>query len=139
MTNTGYYVWLIILVLYILSPLDAHPLFFDDLIAFAILLYLWFRNSMRRTGRGNSSYSGRGSQEHVNNSPDTLSLQDAYKLLGVDPGASLNEIKKAYKEKVSKSHPDKVEHLSRELKQKAQEITLDLNNAYEIISRHKAQ
>ncbi|GBE05068.1 MAG TPA: hypothetical protein ENG80_02430 [Nitrospirae bacterium] len=139
MSNTGYYFWLVILVLYILSPVDAHPLFFDDLIAFVILLYLWFRHSGRRTGRGHSSCSGRGSQEHVNSSPGSLSLQDAYKLLGIDPGASLNEIKKAYREKVSKSHPDKVEHLSEELKQKAQEITLDLNNAYEIISRHKAR
>ncbi len=111
MTNTGYYFWLIILILYILSPLDAHPFFFDDLIAFAILIYLWFRNSLRRAGRGNSC-SGNRSQEHVNSSAGSLSFQDAYKLLGVDPGASLKEIKKAYKEKISKSHPDKVEHLS---------------------------
>ena len=33
MTNFTYYILIIILILYIVSPLDLHPLIFDDLIA----------------------------------------------------------------------------------------------------------
>ncbi len=60
-------------------------------------------------------------------------------MLGVDPNASWEEINKAYKEKISKSHPDKVSHLSEELQEKARELTLKLNQALDIIKRSRSR
>jgi DnaJ-class molecular chaperone len=57
--------------------------------------------------------------------------------LGVNPDASWEEVQKAYKEKIAKSHPDKVAHLSDELQNKAKELTLQLNKAIDIIRRYK--
>ena len=36
-----------------------------------------------------------------------LSLQDAYKALGINENASISEIKSAYKKLALKTHPDK--------------------------------
>ncbi len=44
---------------------------------------------------------------------------------------------KAYKNKMTKSHPDKVSHLSEELQEKARELTLRINQAIDIIKQHK--
>ncbi len=66
-----------------------------------------------------------------------LDLEEAYGLLGLNPDASWEEVQKAYKEKIAKSHPDKVAHLSEELQEKAKELTLKLNNAIDVIRRYK--
>ena len=64
-------------------------------------------------------------------------MEEAYKKLGVRPGSSMDEIARAYKEKMKMSHPDKVTHLSEELQDKAKELTLKLNEAYELIKKNK--
>ncbi len=64
---------------------------------------------------------------------DSLTLEDAYRLLGVNHDTSLEEVDKAYREKISKSHPDKVSHLGEELQEKASEVTLKLNAAINMI------
>jgi DnaJ like chaperone protein len=68
-----------------------------------------------------------------------MTLDEAYRIVGVGPDASWDEISKAYREKMSKSHPDKVSHLSEELQKKAEELTLRLNDAFELIRRHKGR
>jgi DnaJ like chaperone protein len=64
-------------------------------------------------------------------------LDEAYKVLGVKKGSSLDEISKAYKEKMIKSHPDKVSHLSIELQEKAKELTLRFNDAIDLIKKSR--
>lgn len=64
-----------------------------------------------------------------------LSLKKAYRTLGVSFDATLEEVKKAYRDKIAKCHPDKVSHLSEELQEKARELTLDLNNAFKLIKQ----
>jgi DnaJ-domain-containing protein 1 len=136
MNRIVYYFLLVLLALYILSPLDLHPLFLDDLIATAVLFYLWY--TRLKPGKQRRYTSSRQShRQQTYSSQDTLSLDEAYRLLAVQPDASLTEIKKAYKEKVSKSHPDKVSHLSEELQEKAKELTHKLNTALEIIKKNK--
>ncbi|ODS30954.1 MAG: DnaJ-like protein DjlA [Candidatus Scalindua rubra] len=111
-------------------------LYFDDLIASGFLYYLWqkFKNQKRQR----NFYSKSQSQENrKTESKGDLNLEDAYKILGVSPNASLKEVQKAYKDKIVKSHPDKVTHLSKELQEKAKEVTAKLNKAIEIIKRHK--
>ncbi len=139
MGNTAYYIWLVVLLVYIISPLDLFPGFFDDLIAIGLLYYLSYRKTARQkqgtyshTNTGHNSGHNSGSQSRQQDTR-MLSLEEAYRTLGVSPEASWDEIKKAYKEKISKCHPDKVSHLNEELQEKAEELTLRLNNTLEVI------
>jgi DnaJ like chaperone protein len=138
MHNLIFYLWLIILILYILSPLDLHPLFFDDIIALGVLLYLWFRNARQRTQRPHTYTDNQSQKEYKREEfSGEPSLEEAYRILEVNPDASWEEVKKAYKEKIARSHPDKVSHLSKELQEKAEELTLKLNKALDVIKRYK--
>jgi len=135
MSNTAYYIWVVILLIYIISPLDFFPGFFDDLIAIAVLYYLSYKKMTRGkhgTYSHNNTRHNSGSQSHQQDT-GSLSLEEAYRTLGVSPNASWEDIKKAYKEKIAKCHPDKVSHLNEELQEKAEELTLKLNNTLEII------
>ncbi len=137
MTNFVYYLQIVILILYILSPLDLHPLFWDDIIVSGILFYLWRRNSKQKRQRIYSHYYNQSQRNKENKTNAHIGLKDAYRILGIKPGASLKEAGRAYKEKVARTHPDKAGHLSEELQEKAKELTIKLNNAFDIIKRSK--
>ncbi len=137
MNNRVFYLLVIFLIIYIISPWDIHPHFFDDLGAFGILYYLW-RKYKKYKRAGSYYYSKTQSQGNKKKEPyGDLDLEEAYGLLGVNPDASWEEVQKAYKEKITKSHPDKVTHLGEELQEKAKELTLQLNKAIDIIRRYK--
>ncbi|KAL3318624.1 DnaJ subfamily C member 7 [Cichlidogyrus casuarinus] len=55
-----------------------------------------------------------------------------YQILGVEPGASEDEIRKAYRRKAKEHHPDK--HQSREDKQREESNFHKINQAYSILS-----
>jgi len=57
--------------------------------------------------------------------------KDPYKVLGVDRNASIEDIKKAYKELVKKYHPDRYQ--DNPLKNLADEKLAEINEAYEYI------
>lgn len=143
MTNFLNYLWLILLAIYIISPFDAHPLFLDDLIASGVLFYMLYKNAKKRKQQQYYNYysqsqsSGQSEQNKTAGPRGPLALEDACKLLGVSPDASQDEISRAYKEKMSKSHPDKVSHLSEELQEKAEELTLKLNEAFDLVRQHR--
>ncbi len=137
------YLWLVFLAIYILSPIDAHPMFLDDLIAAGVMIYLYMKNAKKkrqadqyRTYSGQSQ-SGQSGQSTGSRPRGPLTLGKAYTTLGVSPDSSLEDVSKAYRSKMSKSHPDKVSHLSEELQERARELTLTLNEAYELIRAHK--
>lgn len=133
MKNLLLYIVPILLALYIISPIDAHPLFLDDLIAFVVFLYLIYKRKGIRRQQQRHTHSHK---EGIN-IDEVITVDDAYRILGVAPDASWEEIKKAYKEKIAKNHPDKVNHLSNELQDKAKELTLKLNTAFEIVKKYK--
>jgi len=136
MTNFTFYLLILILIIYIVSPLDLHPLIFDDLIASGFLYYIW--QKFKKQKRPRNYYSRGRSQANIRNEPDgQMSLNEAYRLLHVSPDASWGEVQKAYKERMAKSHPDKVTHLSEELQDKAKELTLEINKAFNTIKRYK--
>ncbi len=143
MTSFLNYIWIILLVIYIISPFDAHPLFMDDLIASGVLFYVLFKNARQKKQQQFRDYfrqsqTGRQSREDTDSaSHGPLTLENAYRMLGVGPDATLDEITKAYREKMTKSHPDKVSHLSEELQERAKEITLKLNEALDLIKKYK--
>ncbi|MGR3303559.1 MAG: DnaJ domain-containing protein [Candidatus Scalindua sp.] len=66
-----------------------------------------------------------------------MSLEAAHSLLHVSPDATWGDVQSAYKERMAKSHPDKVSHLSEELQKKAKELALEINKAFNIIKSYK--
>ncbi|MFD2165237.1 co-chaperone DjlA [Thalassotalea euphylliae] len=71
-------------------------------------------------------------------SPKSL-LSDAYKVLGVSPDASKQEVKKAYKKLMSQHHPDKLvaKGLPPEMMEVAKQKTQDIQAAYDLINKQK--
>ncbi len=138
MNKYKFYFLIIILIIYIISPLDLHPFIFDDILASGFLYYIW--QKFKRQGRQKNHYNYTKSKSRANtrSGPDSqMSLDEAYKLLHVSPDASWSEVQKAYKAEMFKSHPDKVAHLSEELHKKAKELTIKINKAYNIIKNSK--
>jgi|Deesub1362A_J573_1020465.scaffolds.fasta_scaffold03075_6 uncharacterized membrane protein YkvA (DUF1232 family) len=131
MKNLLFYIWILLLTIYIISPVDAlPPSLLDDLVVLAILVYLIYKNSRKHPHEGHTFREEATTDEN-------LTFDDACRVLGIRPDAPAEEIKRAYREKIAMNHPDKVSHLSRELQEKAKELTLRLNRAYEIIKRYK--
>lgn len=61
----------------------------------------------------------------------TSARKSDYEVMGVEPGASKEEIRKSYLELVKKYHPDRVAHLGEEFKELAHKKFLEIQNAYE--------
>ena len=61
----------------------------------------------------------------------------AYKILGVEPKASDEEVKKAYREMAKKNHPDLVSNLGEEVRQAAEKKFQEVNAAYETIKKQR--
>jgi DnaJ like chaperone protein len=66
---------------------------------------------------------------------NTMSREQAYKILGVDSNASQAEIKKAYRRLMSQHHPDKLvaKGLPEEMIQLATEKTQEIRKAYDLV------
>lgn len=144
MSNNFNYLWLILIGIYIISPIDLVPWhIFDDLIAAGIMFYMLHKNAKKKKQYeqyySHSQNQSQDSHKASHESSGPLTLDRAYTLLGVSASASREEISKAYRDKMSKSHPDKVSHLSVELQDKAKELTLRLNEALALIKRHKGR
>lgn len=63
--------------------------------------------------------------------------QWAYKVLEIDPNATDEDIKKAYRKMAIKFHPDKVAHLGDEYQTQAKEKFQKVNQAYEKLKKQK--
>ena len=66
------------------------------------------------------------------------STDNAYKILEIQPDASDAEVKKAYREKAKKFHPDKIQSDDAALKKGAQEKFQQVQAAYETIQKQRA-
>lgn len=62
----------------------------------------------------------------------------AYKILEVDPNASDEEIKKAYRKMAMKYHPDKVSYLGEDFQEAAKEKFQKVNEAFESIKKERS-
>ena len=61
----------------------------------------------------------------------------AYKILGIDPSATDEEVKKAYREMAKKNHPDLVSNLGEEVREAAEKKFQEVNAAYEAIKKQR--
>ena len=67
------------------------------------------------------------------------SIEDAYKILGVEESLSDKEIKRAYRRLLAQHHPDKLvaKGLPEEMQKLANEKTQEIISAYESIKKHR--
>ena len=61
----------------------------------------------------------------------------AYTILGIDPSATDEEVKKAYRDMAKKNHPDMVGNLGDEVRQAAEKKFQEINAAYETIKKQR--
>lgn len=61
----------------------------------------------------------------------------AYKILEIEPDATDEELKKAYKKMAIKYHPDKVSHLGEDVRKAAEDKFQKLNAAYDEIKKQR--
>ncbi|MFN5912205.1 MAG: DnaJ domain-containing protein, partial [Bacteroidota bacterium] len=60
-----------------------------------------------------------------------------YKVLGIEPSASDDEVKKAYRQMAIKFHPDKVAQMGEEFEKGAKEKFQQIQDAYEAIKKQR--
>ena len=132
-----YYLWFFIIALYVFNP-RHFPIFrLDNLIAIIIFLVLYYKYKKQEAAhRKPDGDSGRGGQRGAEQYRGVDTLKEALDALGVSGDTPFEEIRKAYLDKVLKNHPDRVNHLSDELQEKAKELTQRLNDAFDVIKRH---
>ena len=132
------------------------PGLIDDILLILILIYL-FRKIMRPERIKNDAFreftknffrgayannSGSGEKRDQQTGPEGGSTnqsapgpkiddQDPYMVLGIQPGASREEIRNAYRDLSKKYHPDRVNHLGSEFRDLAHEKFIDIKKAYE--------
>lgn len=82
---------------------------------------------------GNGGYSGTGS--YGNNS--TTNSENNYKILGITPNATNDEVKKAYRKMAVKYHPDKVATLGEDVQKAAEEKFKVISQAYQAICKER--
>lgn len=69
----------------------------------------------------------------LNLKDSSSSLEAAYRVLGVSPSASNEEVKNAYRQMALKHHPDKVSTLGDDVRKAAQKKFQEINNAKDLI------
>ncbi|MFT6001313.1 MAG: DnaJ like chaperone protein [Flavobacteriales bacterium] len=92
----------------------------------SILAMFNFRNENGGYNQKNSTLNQEG-----------ISLENAYKVLGIDDSATESEIKKAYRKLAIKYHPDKVAQLGEEFQKGAKEKFQKVQDSYEKIKESK--
>lgn len=132
-----------LILLYVLSPFDLFPDFFigggwiDDLILLGFLG--WYHFIYRRRGQGaplggreNRDRKERGREEHREEQTGGGRIKlNAREVLGVEEGASPEDIRSAYRRLAGQYHPDKVAHLGEEFRELAEKRFKEIQEAYE--------
>jgi len=136
---------LILGILYIISFIDvvpdAIPIFgqLDDVgVAIAVVWFFtrWLPKNMHRIYwfRPQSRPNSAGASDYADEAGPRQNGFDPFKVLHLPPGATENEIKRAYRELMAKYHPDKVNHLGEEFQRLAHGKVVEITKAYEMLS-----
>jgi len=91
-------------------------------------------NSDFGNGRNEQNQTGTGTTDQSTGGPD-LDARDPYTVLGIPPGSSKEEIRRAYHDLSKKYHPDMVNHLGAEFRDLAHKKFIDIRKAYETLNR----
>ena len=136
--------WLMVIgVVYLVFPRDLVPDFLgrglgllDDLLLIGLLTYFYRKHSRRlaREARANGTQEW-GEPSDAAQAAASDGPFDPYKVLGIAPSASKETIKAAYKARMNEYHPDKVAHLGEDLQKLAHSKALDIQRAYQQLSK----
>lgn len=150
---------------YLISPVDIIPDilipylgWLDDGLVLWCVYYLirtgqmpWFlfreKTSVNRSGprsedakAGKQKPAGKSSgTSRPGDNPGSRVPEPEYEVLGLSPDASWKEIQAAYKERIKKYHPDKLNHLGEAFADLANEKFLEIQQAYESLKRKKGK
>ena len=140
-------IFIIFVLAYIFSPIDLLPDIFpisgwlDDAFLLGILVYYLKRGklpgflSWLKGAKPAGDYRQRPFYQQRSESGSQADTQtqnrDPYKILGLKPGATPEEIRSAYRQAVQAYHPDKVSHLGREFQDLAKKKFMEIQSAYE--------
>ena len=83
------------------------------------------------------SFQPKDWQEYLPKPPHLFPRQQAYRILGVSPDCSTEEIKRVYRRLVSIYHPDRVGSLGKEFLLLAEKKTRAINDAYRQIREER--
>ncbi len=142
-------IMILLAMIYAASPYDLLPDFLigwgwlDDLvIGYLLYRYVLFpavkplgegagaqRREHRSRGKESASESQSGPRSGTAQKRAAGPL-DPYSVLGLERGASKEEIQKAYRTLAGKYHPDKVQHLGEEFRVLAEERFKEIRKAY---------
>ena len=78
---------------------------------------------------GSGSRSGNSGSNNSGPARNEMSLDDAYKILGVSPSASDDEVKAAYRKMALKHHPDRVATLGDDVRKAAEQKFKEIGQA----------
>jgi hypothetical protein len=132
------WIWIILAALYILSPYDLIPGvhaigWLDDIVVLIMLFRYLSRLNRLRTGRrppfGEQKTTGTAHEGRTADKQNTP--RSPYEILGIEPTATQDEIKTAYRKLANQYHPDKVAHLGEELQALADQRFKEIQDAYE--------
>ena len=149
------WLWILIIIIYILLPIDLIPELIgpagilDDLLI-ALGLFYYLRSLSKKklqagsAGKADRRYdpgqSDRQSRYSNKEAPpkDDKTIRDPYEIIGVPRDCPFADIQKKYKEQLLNYHPDRTQHLGRELQELAEKKTKDLNEAFQrILAEHR--
>lgn len=136
-------------ITYVISPIDILPDILlglgwaDDILILFLLwkLYRYYFSGRIQSGpfKGGNNQAGyqnrSGNQGNSAGPEQTGKPDDPYQILGLNRGATQEEIKKAYRELANKYHPDKVAHLGKEFQNLAEEQFKKVQEAYQKLKK----
>lgn len=135
--------WLltILALLYVLNPLDLLPDivvgagWLDDLVVLGLLGYYFYRSGLRGSSFGGRTERGSDDRRGQTDAPADGREDNPHRVLGVEPGASQDDIRRAYRRLATQYHPDKVAHLGADLRHLAEQKFKAIQAAYEVLKR----
>ena len=128
----------VLALLYAVFPRDLLPDFIpgwgwiDDLVILYLVWKFYYAPAARRRQAFQQKAEKPGSED---SSAKRQEAKDPHTVLGVEPGATPEEIRQAYRRLAAQYHPDKVAHLGEELRALAEQRFKEIQQAYETL-RH---
>ena len=135
--------WLltILALLYVFNPWDLLPDivvgvgWLDDLFVLGLLGYYLYRIGLRGKPHGGRSAKDPDDRYEQTDATAAAGADNPHRVLGVEPDASQEDIRRAYRRLAAQYHPDKVAHLGLDLRHLAEQKFKAIQAAYEVLKR----
>jgi DnaJ like chaperone protein len=133
------WIWIILALIYLLSPYDIIPGFhpagwLDDIIV-GLLLFRYLSKIVRSGQPGRPPFGNHQKAQQQSNPQGNTSfgkeIRTPHEILGVPSSATQKEIRKAYRNLANQYHPDKVAHLGEEFQVLAEQRFKEIQEAYD--------